>query len=306
MKLSIIVPCRNEDRYLKYCLDSISDQDFPRSEYEIIVVDNGSTDRSLEIANSMADNVIIAKNKKVGAVRNIGAKCAQGDTIIFIDADCTIDNQWLSRAYKFSSENPTIVFGGGAALPEKANWIERYWLLEGDNGLALPTELIGCSIILSRSNFKNLQFNEQLSSGEDTRFSKELREKGINIVITHDLDVVHLGNAKTIKEFIERQSWHAQSYKKNKLKNITDPVFVTVIFFAAVSILSIVHILQYNKISNTLILLTLITPLTLTIKRYWRAKRRPNGIIELPISYFIDTLYIFGRIIGITKRNSDS
>lgn len=303
--MSIIVPCRNEDRYLQRCLESLSDQDFPRSDYEIIVVDNGSTDRSLEIAKSKSDIVIVAPNINVGAVRNRGAERAKGETIVFIDADCTVDSQWLNRAYKLSCESPNTVFGGGAALPKKATWVERYWLLEGENGLALPTELIGCSIVLSNSNFKSLQFNEELSSGEDTDLSKKLRKKNKNILITHDLDVIHFGNAKTIREFVKRQTWHAQCYKNKNLKNATDPIFITLIFYSTIIILSTLHLVKYQEISYTLLALALVTPAILTIKRYFRAKRRPKTITELPISYFLDTIYIFGRTLGLIKRNSD-
>lgn len=92
MFLSFIVPVYNTEKYLPECLDSLLDQDIPRDDYEIICINDGSTDGSLPILLSYANNyqnihVIDQKNSGVGSARNSGLDAAQGDYIWFVDSD---------------------------------------------------------------------------------------------------------------------------------------------------------------------------------------------------------------------------
>ncbi|TXE10896.1 glycosyltransferase [Gelidibacter salicanalis] len=92
MKLSIIIPVYNVEKYIAQCLDSVLNQDLGPEEYEIIVVNDGSTDSSAEIAHSYARNntnikVIDKENGGVGSARNCGMDLAIGKYIYFIDSD---------------------------------------------------------------------------------------------------------------------------------------------------------------------------------------------------------------------------
>ncbi|MCQ2336035.1 MAG: glycosyltransferase [Paludibacteraceae bacterium] len=92
LKLSIIVPVYNVSKYLAKCLDSLLVQDLMIEEYEIIVVNDGSTDNSGEIAKEYADkysNIILInqENQGLSGARNTGIKVAQGKYIQFVDSD---------------------------------------------------------------------------------------------------------------------------------------------------------------------------------------------------------------------------
>lgn len=92
MILSIIVPVYNVSQYLVKCLDSVLEQDVDKSDYEIIVVNDGSTDNSGEIAKEYADkfeNIILINqiNKGLSGARNTGIKAAKGKYIQFVDSD---------------------------------------------------------------------------------------------------------------------------------------------------------------------------------------------------------------------------
>ena len=88
-KVSIIIPLYNEEKYIKDAINSILEQDY--SNYEIIVIDDGSTDNSYNIVNNIKDKRIklfrFKKNKGVGEARNLGIKKASGDYLAFLDAD---------------------------------------------------------------------------------------------------------------------------------------------------------------------------------------------------------------------------
>ena len=92
IKLSIIVPIYNVAPYLRMCVASLLDQDLAKNEYEIIFVDDGSTDKCPEICddyNRMFDNirVIHQKNGGLSAARNSGIEIAQGEYMMFVDSD---------------------------------------------------------------------------------------------------------------------------------------------------------------------------------------------------------------------------
>lgn len=92
MRLSIIIPCYNMERYLPECVDSLLNQSLSPSAYEIIIVNDESKDATLEIANTYARDhghikVIDKKNGGVGAARNSGYDIAQGKYIYFLDPD---------------------------------------------------------------------------------------------------------------------------------------------------------------------------------------------------------------------------
>jgi len=99
MEISVIVPTLNEENYLEDCLKSILRQTFPRNEYEIIVSDGSSEDRTVEIANKYADRVVVSKKRGIWWGRNYGAKFARGRFLVFIDADTKIKEDYLETVY---------------------------------------------------------------------------------------------------------------------------------------------------------------------------------------------------------------
>jgi glycosyltransferase involved in cell wall biosynthesis len=202
---SIIIPTLNEEQYIEQCLNSIFSSDYDLAKCEVIVVDNGSTDKTCTIVTKFQDvSLHTLPSAQVGAVRNEGARYAHGNYLIFIDGDCLIDKAWLSRVEELCITNSTFVFGGAAKLPDTATWIERHWLLEKDGAPTLPRHLIGASIVIKKNVFdKTNGFNEELSSGEDTDLHSRLIESRFTIKILSDLNVVHLGNAKTIPAFLK-------------------------------------------------------------------------------------------------------
>lgn len=113
-KMSIIIPVYNVEKYLKQCLDSVVNQNFDN--YEIICVNDGSTDNSLDILkeyHKKYDNfkIINSTNKGLGAARNLGITKASGDYVFFIDSDDWIEDNALSILYeKIEEQNLDMLF----------------------------------------------------------------------------------------------------------------------------------------------------------------------------------------------------
>ena len=93
MKLSVIIPVYNEEDVIIDCLKSLSNQIY--KDFEIIVVDDGSTDNSKFKSQNL--KILTQNHKGPGAARNLGAKHAKGDILVFVDADMTFDSKFLQE-----------------------------------------------------------------------------------------------------------------------------------------------------------------------------------------------------------------
>ena len=105
VKLSIIIPVYNTEEYLPRCLNSCLEQDLPANEYEIIAINDGSSDNSLQILNAYAlkypnIRVINQENRGLGATRNRGLNLAIGEYIWFVDSDDWVLENCLLDIYE--------------------------------------------------------------------------------------------------------------------------------------------------------------------------------------------------------------
>lgn len=96
-KLSVVVGVWNEEKHLEACLRSIAKQTLPRKDYEIIVVDGGSTDKTVPIAKKHADIVMEGAYKPLGAARQAGLVKAKGRIVAFTDGDGMVPTDWVEK-----------------------------------------------------------------------------------------------------------------------------------------------------------------------------------------------------------------
>lgn len=124
MKISIIIPVFNKVRYIEQCFVSVIDQEF--SDFEVIIVDDGSTDGSELICDQFAVrdkrfHVFHISNQGVSHARNYGMKQASGDYITFIDADDTISEQYLQNLINAKEESKADLIIGGIQKVNNCN-----------------------------------------------------------------------------------------------------------------------------------------------------------------------------------------
>lgn len=106
-KFSIIVPVYNVEKYIKKCLDSILNQSF--KDYEVIVVNDGTKDNSIELIQDYPVKIINQKNQGLSAARNKGVKHATGEYIIFVDSDDWIEKDLLKKINESLTNSPDVV-----------------------------------------------------------------------------------------------------------------------------------------------------------------------------------------------------
>lgn len=112
-KFSVIIPAFNEERLIRRAVKSVVKQNIPRKDFEIIVVDNNSTDKTGEIAKEAgADRVILEKKKGTNIARQAGVNSSIGQIIAFLDADCQAPQNWLSQIEKNLSKKGVVATSG--------------------------------------------------------------------------------------------------------------------------------------------------------------------------------------------------
>jgi glycosyltransferase involved in cell wall biosynthesis len=152
MFISVVVPALNEEKYVGKCLSSLRAQSYPRELYEIIVVDNASTDRTAEIARGFGVKVVYESQRGVARARHRGAQEATGEIIAGTDADALAPPIWVEEiARTFRSDEALgavtgpILFHDGSSFDR---WSARYVC----NGATILSYTLGRGVV-SGNNF---------------------------------------------------------------------------------------------------------------------------------------------------------
>jgi glycosyltransferase involved in cell wall biosynthesis len=297
--VSIIIPTYNEEKYIRRCLESIYNLEYPRDRYEVIIADNGSTDKTISICKEYTQSIYILPELNVSELRNYGASNAKGMIYAFIDGDCVADTEWLFYATK-SIKKEMCVTGADCQISPEATWVENSWGSQMLHGRREATHIGTANLIVPADIFNKLGgFDAKLKTGEDYEFS--VRARNLAKIISDDrIKVTHYGNPKTIRQFIKREIWHglgAFGSIKNQL--IDKPLIGTILFilFLFLQIVSIVIVLNGGSIfslyyaTGAMILLLLGTV-------YYKRNRKINilnGILLTVLYYF----YYLSRSISL-------
>ncbi len=202
--VSVIVPVYNAEQTIGLCIESLIAQDYPNPCYEIIIVDNNSTDKTARIIKTYPVKYLLQDKKQSrSATRNCGIYHATGDIIAFLDADCIAHSQWIRQGVK-PFENKRVGACGGKILSyQPSSWIERYQdrqnIFDQRAGLSESRLLNKCAKIVTANAMyrkdaleKTGYFDESLISSEDTDLSYKVQRKtGYELMYNPDSIVYH-------------------------------------------------------------------------------------------------------------------
>lgn len=182
--LSFIVPAHNEERSLRGTLEAIHQAASATGErYEVIVVDDASTDRTAWVAESCGAQVVHVAHRQIAATRNSGAKSALGDLLFFVDADTLVNPEVIRGAIAAVREG---AIGGGAGI-KFDDPVPRYArLLLTIMVFAFRVSRIaaGCFVYCTRDAFAAVGgFNEAYFGAEEVILSRALRRHGKFVIL---------------------------------------------------------------------------------------------------------------------------
>lgn len=187
MKLSVVIPAYNEEDYLPACLQSVIDE-AGEDVYEIIVVDNASTDRTAQVAKKFKGVKVVREDKKgLTHARQKGLMTAKGDLIAYIDADTHVKKGWFHKVRHEFEKNPRLVcLSAPYNLYDVSKW-KRVLVWTWWNLLAYPTYkllmqymILGANFVAKRSVLLKIGgFDESIAFyGEDTDIARRLNRVG--------------------------------------------------------------------------------------------------------------------------------
>lgn len=211
--ISFIIPAFNEEAQLGPTLAAIPATLSGETSYEILVVDNGSTDRTAEVASAAGARVIWKEPGTIGSARNAGARGSKGKYLVFLDADVVLGTTWGERVPGVLAdldEHPRSLSGGMCIVPDSGSWIERVWFKPRESSAF--SHLGTGHLLTTREFFFELGgFDESLEVGEDYDLSRRAIMAGGSLVPTPQLVAEHHGFPRTMGEFIRREVWHGKS-----------------------------------------------------------------------------------------------
>jgi glycosyltransferase involved in cell wall biosynthesis len=300
--LSVIIPAYNESGCISLALEELLKYLGRGYEYEVIVIDNGSTDSTCQIVNKYQTVRLYSINRStVSTARNFGVKQAKFDVIYFMDADVLftedIANKVLSAITRIKA-SCKMLLGDRYDIEKNSTIIESCWF--GGLYKITPKYINGGNLFISKKFFEEIGgFDESLITGEDYSLCEKATEKGGMITIDKELRVVHLGNPKTIRDFVLREIWHGTGDAVSIKSIITSkPAFISLI----VGILTIISIasLLFLKIRIFLyLLLTLIVISVISAITKFTKLNLKCWIVNTILMY----VYFISRFASVIKYN---
>ena len=215
--VSFCIPTFNSSRTLKSCLKSIKRQKYPK--IEIIIVDNGSTDDTLKIAEGFTDKIYF-DDGLLGSVRQTSVEKSNGKIIALFDSDIIIPHEnWLSNAVTYFnySDHVSTVWPVNIAPPESPLSTKLYfnlWKMSMDYRIKKGRSYFGGGNALFWRNCIDEigGINRSLHWGEDFEWSKKFKEKNYQVILLKD--PLYHDTMPSVKEFTRKQFIASETFSK--------------------------------------------------------------------------------------------
>lgn len=220
--VSVIVPCRNEEKYIGKCLDSIIANNYPQERLEVLVVDGDSEDKTREIVEKYTKQYsfirILENPKKITpAAMNVGIKNSKGEIIIKMDAHSLYQKDYISKCVKYLEESGADNVGGVLkTLSSKDNIVAKaiaiclshpfgagtsYFRTGSKEPKEVDTVAFGC---YWKKIFDKIGlYNEKMAKIEDFELNYRLRKAGGKIMLFPDIKAIYYPSSENLKQFSE-------------------------------------------------------------------------------------------------------
>lgn len=209
---TVIIPVLNNPTGLARCIEAIRRSS---TEFELIVVDNGSTDETLSVARRYTECVLECPGMTIGAMRNEGAKVAKGAILVFTDSDQEPSHDWLKLGMDAIASDPSIGLAGARVhAPPESRWVARTWDLQrrfSDRAGDIDWLEAG-NLFARREAFVGVGgFRSDLIASEDVDLSFRVRRAGYRVVCDPRIINYHHGDPQTLGEFYRKERWRGSS-----------------------------------------------------------------------------------------------
>ena len=314
--ISVIIPAYNSEKTISRCISSLVNQTIKPD--EIIIVDDGSTDKTCDAVRSYKNvRLLEQKHKGPAAARNLGAKKAKGDILLFTDADCVPTGTWVAEMSK-PFDDKEISGVQGRYKTEQTRLVARFVQLEIDDRYDRMRKREHIDFIGSYSAgyrkdvfLMHGAFDESFSmaSGEDPDISFKISKAGHKMVFNENAVVYH-NHVDSLGAYLKQKFWRAYwrilLYRKHPDKmtgeSYTPQTLKIQIFLLGIMFLSFIFSFFFSQLLTlalSMILLLFISTMPLAFKNI--KKSFSVGVMTPFVSIMRTVAFILGLAYGALK-----
>ena len=306
--ISFVIPVRNDAQRLQRCIDSIHRLDYPSDRLEIVVADNGSTDRSDNVAREAGAHLLSLPGLRVSQLRNEAVGAARGDIIAFVDADHEIVRQWATSAVDTLRRPGVAAVGAQYHAPRHGTWVQQQYdrLRRRPAGICDVVWLASGNMALWRRAFDSIGgFDARLHSCEDVDFSQRLRATGARVVSDARLGSTHFGDPATLRQLFLGELWRGRDNLRVSLRppwtlrsiaSLLVPV--AELAFLCLGILGLATASSRGP-STVIVALAGLTALALLQSGRMLRSGGPGGALDLLQTFAVASVYGLARALGL-------
>jgi glycosyltransferase involved in cell wall biosynthesis len=233
-RYSVIVPAYNAASTLEACLQALLDQSVPREAYEVLVVDDGSTDETARVAGRYPVRVLAQCHGGPASARNLGARSAGGACLLFTDADCVPIRTWIDEITRPLEADSQVAGVKGVYRTHQTSLMARFAQLEFEEKYACLSRLksidfvdTGSAAFRADAFWKAGGFDPSfpVASNEDTQLSFNLVAQGWRLVFAERAAVYHQ-HSESLGRYLRRKwrhgYWRVRVYRRHPRKALGD------------------------------------------------------------------------------------
>lgn len=211
--ISVIIPVYNSADMVGDCLQSFLAQDYPEDRFEIIAVDNNSTDKTAEVIQQFPVKYLLEdKVQSSYAARNAGAAAAKGEGFLFFDADQTVEPDFLRKFTRYWNDQQYGAFGAQYKAVNLDNTLAgKFWSIQeslqfsNEDGQKAFSKLGGGNTLVRKDVFEKVNgFDSSLISWGDYDFAYRLKQAGVQVKYVDDAMITHKQRT-TLKALLKRE-----------------------------------------------------------------------------------------------------
>lgn len=326
-KITVIIPCRNEEKYIEKCINSVIEQDYPLEKLEILVVDGMSEDGTREILRSYIKNYAFIRifdnpRKFTPFAFNIGIKNATGQIILIIGAHACFEKDYIAKCISAMDEYRADNAGGIWRVVPSAEGViadsiafslvspfgsgDAYYKISHNKPRFVDTVFGGC---YKREVFERIgNFNENLIRSQDWELNLRLKKNGGKIILVPDARIVYYPKS-TLKEFFVH-NFKDGFWIVYPLKFVNIPFnirhYIPLIFFVLLMILASYGVILDNYFPLFLFLFIYFSLAFVFSFKIFFEKSRVIYLLFVPLVFFIRHAgFGLGTFWGMVKLFTD-
>jgi len=298
MDVSVIIPVFNEEKFIEMCHTTLlSYLKSSGLDYEIIVIDNGSDDRTPEILRKLSETSIYPISRSsISFARNFGASKSKGKILAFIDGDIVVNQKWIETLKSFCRlERAPFLSGFEVLVREDPSWVEKFWF-----GNLASNHINSANLIISKSSFDMLRgFDERLKTGED--YDLCVRAKSIADIKycpVKSFEAIHLGYPSSLGGFMKREIWHGEGDFSSVKVFLTSKVAMLSVMYVLIQVVAIILLISgFYFYGVVLFVFIFFINLAITVARF-----KGKSINTILVNSFLNYMYFLARFSSLFRN----